>query len=94
MSTVNLPVPTPPTPPPGYQSTEFWLTLVKILFAALITTGVVHTSDQASLQGAAETAVTAVFALVMAGRTIEAYIVSRTTVKTAHIAAQQTRNGT
>lgn len=69
-------------PKPGWQTTEFWLTLVANVLAFATVLGLISTADAATLQGALSTAIPAALALVGSVITVWTYIRSRLAVKT------------
>ncbi len=67
---------------PGWQTTEFWLTLVPQALALAVLVGLVAPADRETLQGAVINAVTAVGALATSATAIWKYIQARTELKT------------
>jgi hypothetical protein len=65
----------------GFQTSEFWITVVKQILALLVFSGVVAVSDQSRLEGALTTAVTALGALVTSAAVVAQYIRSRYQLK-------------
>lgn len=63
----------PTIQPPSWNSPEFWLSIVKTVFALLVTTGMLSVSDMHTLQGAATAGVTAVFSLIAVAYTFAQY---------------------
>ena len=68
----------------GWKTTEFWVTAVSGIVAALVGSGVISMSDKTSL----DNEVTKITAGVVALGSIWAYIQSRTAVKTEIIKKQ------
>lgn len=76
--------PTPASPvKPGWQTTEFWQTIIVqgLAFATIV--GVVSPADSAGLGSGLASMVQNVVALLIAGGTVVQYISSRTKVKEA-----------
>ena len=74
--------PTPSSPvKPGWQTTEFWQTIIVqgLAFATIL--GVVSPADSAGLGSGLASMVQNVVALIIAGGTVVQYISSRTKVK-------------
>ena len=68
---------------PGWQTTEFWISLGTNLVSLLVALGIVAMQDGASIQGAIVSAVTAAFALISAAVIVWKYVQSRTAAKVA-----------
>lgn len=66
---------------PGWQSSEFWITLLGQVLAVLALTGAINVGDRAQLETALTNAVTAIFALSASAAVVIRYIRSRTELK-------------
>src|SRR5262245_56954074 len=70
-------------PKPGYQSTEFWLSLITQGLAFAVLVGFVSANDSRTLEESLGKAVAAIFTLIASGKTAIEYIRSRTALKSA-----------
>lgn len=79
MSTAPTPLINPPKP--GWQTTEFWQTIILqgLAFATIL--GLVSPSESAGLGSGLASMVQNVVALIIAGGTVVHYITSRTKIK-------------
>lgn len=68
---------------PGWQTTEFWLTTIKPIFAIIVLVFAISPVDAAKLETAYTNAVVAIFALIAVTYTITTYIKGRVATKTA-----------
>jgi hypothetical protein len=66
---------------PGWQSSEFWITLLGQVLALLALSGVINVGDKDKLETASANAVTAVFTIVSSTAVVIRYIRSRTELK-------------
>jgi hypothetical protein len=66
---------------PGWQTSEFWITLVGQVLALCVLLGLVQPADQEHLQSTLNQAITAVFGLTASVITIVHYVHSRTALK-------------
>lgn len=73
--------PTPSPVKPGWQTTEFWQTIIVQALAFATILGVVSPADSAGLGSGLASMVQNVVALFIAGGTVVQYISSRTKVK-------------
>lgn len=73
--------PTPSPVKPGWQTTEFWQTIILQGLALATILGVVSPADSAGIGGGLASMVQNVVALIIAGGTVVQYISSRTKVK-------------
>lgn len=78
-------IPMEPTAPvkPGWQTTEFWLTLLGQIMPVLVLLHAIQPADVSTLQGASTQIIQAVFALVTSGGILWSYIAGRAKVKAA-----------
>lgn len=74
---------------PGWQTTEFWLTIAMQIIAMLVAFGVVSIGDRATIEGAISQAVESAVALITAAMTLWKYIQSRADVKREEIVSRQ-----
>ena len=72
---------------PGWQTSEFWTTLIGQSLSLLTIMGVVHVSDAATLQDAASKCVAAIFVIAANALVVISYIRSRTMLKQPGTAA-------
>lgn len=74
-----------PTPPqavkPGWQTTEFWQTLILQGISLAVVLRVISPSESSGLGSALTHAVESIFALIVAGGTVVNYISNRTRLK-------------
>jgi len=70
---------------PGWQTSEFWVTLIGQVLALLAITGAISIGDRDKLETALTNAVTAVFTLLTSAVIVIGYIRSRTALKSAAI---------
>lgn len=73
--------PTPSPVKPGWQTTEFWQTIILQALAFATILGVVSPADASGIGGGIASMVQNVVALIIAGGTVVQYISSRTKVK-------------
>ena len=73
--------PTPSPVKPGWQTTEFWQTIILQGLALATILGVVSPGDATGIGGGLASMVQNVVALIIAGGTVVQYISSRTKVK-------------
>ncbi len=66
---------------PGYQTTEFWATIVGAALSVLVAFGVASHQDATSLQGAGTDAAVAIVALVVNASKIATYVKARQALK-------------
>ncbi len=74
---------------PGWQTTEFWLSLASQVIAVLVLTGVVPQQDQSTLAGIVANAITGAFAVIAAVTMGVTYIQNRTSIKKDQMAITQ-----
>jgi hypothetical protein len=70
---------------PGWQTTEFWITLAGQILALCVALRFVPAADAEQLQGSLSTAITAIFAFVTSAATIAHYVSSRAHLKERHL---------
>jgi hypothetical protein len=75
-----LPIPIDPIKP-GYQTSEFWLTILHQVLMILVVLGVVTQGDSVGLESNISKAIISAFALVGSVISVYKYIHSRTIVK-------------
>ena len=68
---------------PGYQTTEFWLTLVSQVVPVLVLTGVLDPEDATGVQDGAANAIVTGAAFLQAVATAVMYIYNRARIKAA-----------
>ena len=75
--------PLPPSLPlrPGWQSSEFYATVVSQLLSLLVIGGVITTNDRVTVEGAAVTGIAALIALISSAKIVCNYIASRSQLK-------------
>lgn len=73
---------------PGWQSSEFWITLLGQLLTLLVLTGTVSIGDKDKLETAVTNMVTAIFTIISSGVIVVRYIRSRSELKSQALAAQ------
>jgi hypothetical protein len=78
---------------PGYQTSEFWLTLLSQALALLVLTGGVSAGDKDKLETALANAVTAVCTLVASASVVWQYVQSRTSLKRQQQNVEAASNG-
>jgi len=66
---------------PGWQTSEFWITIGSQLLAFLALVGLVPASDRATLESALASAVTAIFTVISSAAVVFRYIRSRSELK-------------
>jgi len=66
---------------PGWQSSEFWITLLGQVLAVLALTGAINVGDRTHLETALANAVAAIFTLAASAAVVIRYIRSRTELK-------------
>jgi len=76
-------------PKPGYQTTEFWLTLVSQLVPILVLTGALSPEEATEVQEGTSNAIVTGFAFIQAVVTAVMYIYNRARVKSSHLTASQ-----
>lgn len=69
-------------PKPGWQTSEWWVTIVTQFLSFMVLLGVITMQDLNTLQGAVGAMVTAVFTVVSSAVVIWKYIQSRMEIKT------------
>ena len=67
----------------GWQTSEFWLTLVANVLAFAVAFGIVPIGDKETVQGAATQIITGVFGLLAGAAVLWKYIEARKTLKVA-----------
>lgn len=67
---------------PGWQTTEFWTTMVAQGISIAVVVGLVNSSESATLADSITRMITAVFTLIISGSTVLNYIKARTLMKT------------
>jgi hypothetical protein len=67
---------------PGWQTTEFWTTMVVQGISLAVIVGLVNSSESATLTDSLTKMVTAIFSLLVSSSTVLNYIKARVTVKT------------
>lgn len=67
---------------PGWQTTEFWTTMVTQGISVLVIVGLVNSSESSTLADSLTKMVTALFSLLVSGSTVLNYIKARVAVKT------------
>ena len=72
---------------PGWQTSEFWLTVVAKAFAVLVAGGVISASTQTTWENAIGNAVLGIFAILTLARMSRDYIDARTNIKSSAIDA-------
>jgi hypothetical protein len=70
---------------PGYQSSEFWITVLGQILALLALTGAINVGDKDKLETALANAVTAVFTIVSSTVVVIRYVRSRTALKSQQL---------
>ena len=73
---------------PGWQTTEFWMSIVFALIGLLASIGVIGPADRPGIEGAAQTIIQNVAGLVSAILIIWRYISSRQQLKQHHTDAE------
>lgn len=66
---------------PGYQTTEFWVTLLSQALSVLVLLRVITPQDETTLGSALGNAVAAIFALLASAKVVGDYLRSRTSLK-------------
>lgn len=67
---------------PGWQTTEFWTTMVTQGISVLVIVGLVNSSESSTLADSLTKMITALFSLLVSGSTVLNYIKARVAVKT------------
>lgn len=67
---------------PGWQTTEFWTTMVVQGISLAVVFGVINSSDSSTLADSLTKMITALFSLLVSGSTVLNYIKARMAVKT------------
>lgn len=67
---------------PGWQTTEFWTTMVTQGISVLVIVGLVNSSESSTLADSLTKMVTAIFSLLVSSSTVLNYIKARVAVKT------------
>ena len=75
----NLSLPNPPTP--GWQTSEWWITIAMMIVGILVTLGVITAQDKQQAESWIGPAVTAVFTLIATASAAWRYIQSREAIK-------------
>ena len=73
---------------PGWQTTEFWITLIKQVLPFLVLLGVFTLADTTKIEGAITSAIMSIGALIASSMDLWQYIKSRTEQKVATLNAQ------
>lgn len=68
---------------PGWQTSEFWLSIAAQLIALLVLTGVIAASDKDTVQGSISELIKSAFALIVSATNVWKYIQSRIEAKKA-----------
>jgi hypothetical protein len=72
----------PEQPKSGLLSTEFYITLAKMVIGVLLASGVIKPADASSVEGSVTNGAVALAGLIAATYSVGQYIKSRTTLKT------------
>lgn len=67
---------------PGWQTTEFWTTMVVQGISLAVVIGLVNSSESSTLADSLSKMITALFSLLVSGSTVLNYIKARVAVKT------------
>lgn len=67
---------------PGWQTTEFWTTMVTQGISVLVIVGLVNSSESSTLADSLTKMITALFSLLVSSSTVLNYIKARVAVKT------------
>lgn len=70
-------------PKPGWQTTEFWLSLATSVITVLVVTGLLKPTDQNKIAEAVNGVITSIFAVVAHGAVVYKYIHERSAIKKA-----------
>lgn len=66
---------------PGWKTTEWWTTLIKLAMSAAVTVGILTTADAHTLGGQLGNAITAAFMFISNAWAVTSYIRGRAAVK-------------
>lgn len=79
-----------PDTKPGWQTSEFWVTIAMQVLSVLVLTGAIAVGDRTTLEGAVTNGIQAAVALIASAATIWRYVASREAVKTKQLETQAT----